>query len=243
MKHIWLYKNQGNRLLVFCNGAGMDARPFVFLKASDLDVLCLYNYSDLTLSQDLIDALNGYDEISLIAWSMGVWAAQHLFPSIVQRFKHKIAVNGTHCPIHDRYGIPVEIFKATHAGYDGATRLKFYRRMCREREILDRFLAHQPQRSVDDQKQELGSLLAQTDCCPAQDSIFTDIIVSKNDSIVLTENQLQFWREKNVRLIDGTHFLFYDWNSWNTLLNDLGQNSISGRTSVGKGLQDTWKRA
>jgi biotin synthesis protein BioG len=213
----------------------MDAQPFVPLKASDIDVLCCYNYSDLTLSQDFIDALAGYDEISLIAWSMGVWAAQHLFSSMVQRFKDKIAVNGTHCPIHDRYGIPVEIFKATYVGYDEVTRLKFYRRMCRERDILNRFFAHQPERSVDDQKQEFGVLLAQTDCCPAKDSIFTDIIVSKNDSIVLTENQLQFWREKNVRLIDGTHFPFYRWDSWDAMLKDLGK-STDQKPPADKGL-------
>ena len=223
MNSSWLHKNGSGRLLIFFNGWGMDVRPFVPLKANDLDVLICFDYTDLDQPPDLLAAVESYSEVSLISWSMGVWAAQHAFSANASSFGKSIAVNGTLCPIHDQYGIPVEIFAATNTRLNEATRLKFYRRMCRKPEILSYFLAYQPERSLSSQKQELESLLGSADCLPAERSIYTHVIIAQDDLVVPTENQRRFWQQKTIRTVDGAHFLFYDWDSWDDMLQDLGK--------------------
>ena len=223
MKSRWLHKNRSEKVLIFFNGWGMDACPFVPLTAKDLDVLICFDYTDLDEPPDLLAAVESYSEVSLISWSMGVWAAQHVFSSMASGFAKSIAVNGTLCPIHNHHGIPVEIFAATNTRLNEATRLKFYRRMCRKPEILSYFLTHQPERTLNSQKKELESLLADADCLPVERSIYTHVIIAADDLVVPTENQRRFWQQKNTRQVDGAHFLFYDWESWDDMLQDLGK--------------------
>jgi len=203
----------------------MDDTPFTPFTARDLDVVMLYDYTDLTFPQDLADTMLGYKEVFLIAWSMGVWVAQKLFSSMTSKFVKTIAVNGTLCPIHDRYGIPVEVFSSTLTHFDETARLKFYRRMCRKREILAYFLTNQPKRKIDNQKKELESLLSTIDCSDAENSMYTDIVIADTDLIMPTENQRMFWKQSMPELVDGHHFLFYGWNSWDAMLRDLGKCS------------------
>ena len=220
MKTLWLHKYDRERLLVFCNGWGMDGAPFAPLAARDVDVMMCYNYTDLEVTEDLAALIGGYAEAHLLAWSMGVWAGQHLFSFMAEAFQRRIAVNGTLCPIHDRLGIPVEIFSSTLARFDESARLKFYRRMCRDRAVLDRFLAHQPERRIDDQRLELASLLDRTDCHAADTAIYTDIVVAEKDLVLPTANQKQFWQLRDIHLLDGYHFPFYGWRSWDDILLD-----------------------
>jgi pimeloyl-[acyl-carrier protein] methyl ester esterase len=220
----WLHRHHRDRLVIFCNGWGMDGTPFSHLQAHSLDVLMCCNFAEPSLHHDLLNAMDGYPEVSLIAWSMGVWAGQYLFSGIPQRFTKNIAINGTLCPIHDLYGIPVELFAATLAGFNAASRLKFYRRMCGGRDILERFLAHQPIRQIDDQREELEYLMGKTDCSPTGNSIYTDIVIADKDRIMPTENQQRFWQSAKIHVVDGSHFLFYGWDSWDTLLQDPGKS-------------------
>ena len=218
MKTLWLHKHNRDRLLVFCNGWGMDGAPFAPLQARDIDVLMCYNYTSLTADCDLSALIGGYAEATLLAWSMGVWAGQRLFSSRPEVFQRRIAINGTLCPIHESLGIPLEIFSSTLEQFDEPARLKFYHRVCRDRRILERFLAHQPERQIDDQRRELASLLHNTDCLSADRAIYTDIIVADRDLIVPTVNQKRFWQHKNFHLINGYHFPFYRWPAWDDLL-------------------------
>lgn len=227
MKIQWLHKHDCDRLLVFCNGWGMDGAPFVPLQALDLDVLMCYDYSDLSLDENLFSLMDGYRAISLLSWSMGVWVGQYLFSSMADRFEKTIAMNGTLCPVHDRYGIPPEIISATLAGFDEAARLKFYRRMCRENDTLKRFLANRPKRKIAGQIRELKNLLHTTDCCTAEASLYTDIVIADKDLVVLTDNQRRFWQQKKIHPVDGYHFLFYQWKTWDALLQDPGKCAIS----------------
>jgi biotin synthesis protein BioG len=220
MKTLWLHKRDCDRLLIFCNGWGMDGAPFSPLQARDVDVLMCYDYASLEADLDFGALIGGYAEAALLGWSMGVWAGQHLFSSMPEVFTRRIAVNGTLCPIHDSLGIPVEIFSSTLAHFNQTARLKFYRRMCREHQLLEQFLAHQPQRQVDDQRRELAALLDHADCLAAEGAIYTDILVADRDLILPTANQKRFWGQRKFHLVDGCHFLFYRWRSWDDMLWD-----------------------
>ncbi|WP_419174860.1 DUF452 family protein [Desulfosediminicola sp.] len=222
MKWNWLARQGADRLLVFWNGWGMDERPFAPLLAEGIDVLVLSDFTKVS-GQDRRDILlemgpvEHYRERVLLAWSMGVWAAHTLFNGYSTIFQRKIAVNGTLCPIHDSYGISRKIFSATALNWSDPARKKFYRRMCGEKQLTDRFTANEPARSVEDQRQELDWYLDSVSCSLAEESFFDEAWVSRKDKIMVTENQLNFWGS-DVQLLDGGHFPFYQKQSWSELL-------------------------
>lgn len=222
MKYQWLHRQKADTLLLFCNGWGMDARVVRHLGSERYDVLMLYNYQQVTPELELNELLTRYKQITVVAWSMGVWAGQQLFKEAPERLASAIAINGTCCPIDDVYGIPQKTVQATLEQFNEKQRLKFYYRMCRDRKLYSEFLEIQPERTVEDQKQELSSLLQSAVCVPEQKPIYTKAIVADHDYIIPTSNQLQFWPEKMVERVDGSHFLFYAYKSWDAILASAG---------------------
>ncbi|RUM46506.1 MAG: hypothetical protein DSY80_02015 [Desulfocapsa sp.] len=218
MKHQWLHKEQKTRLLIFCNGWGMDSEPLKHLISENYDVLMLYDYSTLKSPLTVTDLIASYETTSLLAWSMGVWAGQQIFGEMQKDLTSCIAINGTLCPIDDVFGIPEKMVRATLDKLDKKQRLKFYYRMCRDRDVYKKFIQNQPKRDVADQKRELDSLLKNARCKEPARIVYKRAIVASHDFIIPTRNQLQFWPEKIVKRVDGSHFLFYAYNSWDELL-------------------------
>ncbi|MCF8055346.1 MAG: DUF452 family protein [Desulfocapsa sp.] len=220
MKSKWLYRRESNKLIIFCNGWGMDERPFAGLESHDWDVLMLYDYVDLVPDQDLEGLFNSYEETALIAWSMGVWVGQQIFAPYRQQLHTTLAANGTLCPIDDRFGIPQDVAQSTLEHFNEKQRLKFYHRMCRDRESYRRFVREQPARSVENQKKELHALLETVGCNPQEKSLYQRTLVADHDFIMPTSNQLNFWPEKMVKRLDGYHFLFYSYRSWDEIVGE-----------------------
>jgi len=218
MKSSWLHKGKHKKLIVFCNGWGMDGCPFLGLKCAAYDVCMFYDYRRIIEQLPIDIAFHRYEQVHLVSWSMGVWVGQKLFAEKQHLFNRTIAINGTLCPIDDRFGIPVQVYDGTLAGFSEAARLKFYRRMCREKRGIKRFLAQQPQRSVQDQAEELVVLREIVDCLDSEESIYREVLVSEQDFIVPTANQLNFWRQGLITRLTGYHFPFYLWQSWDQLL-------------------------
>lgn len=206
----------------------MDCYPFRFLESVAYDVYMLYDYRHFTNLPEIEALFKKYDRVHLVSWSMGVWAGQKLFAKCRHFFSRTIAINGTLCPVDNRFGIPLEVFKATLADFSEGARLKFYKRMCRNKVNLQRFMANQPQRSVKDQEEELAVLKKMVDCTPATESMYREIIVSEKDFIVPSASQLLYWQgaldgqEGRVTSVAGFHFLFHRWSSWDQLLNYSG---------------------
>lgn len=217
MKSKWLHWKGGGKLILFCNGWGMDEVPLHPLVSGDWDVLMFCNYVDLVPDIDLNSLFGSYKEIVLISWSMGVWAGQRLFAAHQGKLSGSLAVNGTLCPIHDWLGIPEEIVRSTLARFDEKGRLKFYHRMCRDRGLYRSFLANQPKRCLAEQKKELTQLLETVHCDPAEEPIYHRVLVADHDFIMPTANQLNYWPEKKIKRVDGYHFLFYVYQSWDEL--------------------------
>jgi len=218
VKSKWLHKKKTAGLIIFCNGWGMDEHPVRFLQGDQYDVLMLYDYSSIVPDIDLQQLFVEYTSVVLVSWSMGVWAGQQLFAGCPDVFATTIAINGTLCPIDDQYGIPEKTVRATLANFDEKGRLKFYSRMFRDRELYRDFLKQQPRRSVADQRNELAALLESAVCKVEEDLVYTTAIVSSRDLIMPTKNQLRFWPEKRVKQVDGSHFLFYSYDSWDELI-------------------------
>jgi pimeloyl-[acyl-carrier protein] methyl ester esterase len=224
----WLHKQDRERILVFCAGWGMDERPFQKLDANCYDVLILYNFKKITSDSEIRGVINRYREKILIGWSMGVWCGQKLFKNRTT-FDRTIAVNGTLCPIHDHYGIPRDLFFSTLQKWSPETRMKFYRRMCRDKGLMSTFLENMPARGVEDQKEELAGYLQSADCIDSSESIYSEIIVSDNDLVVATSNQVAFWEGCKTTILAGSHFPFYQWKSWDELLLRSGTNETQAQ--------------
>ncbi len=196
----------------------MDGLPFAALTSVAYDVYMLYDYRRLTTVSDIESISEKYEQVHLVSWSMGVWAGQKLFADKRDLFDKSIAINGTLCPIHDNFGIPKKVFEATLAGYGESARNKFYRRMCKDKVNLGLFLSKQPQRTIEDQGEELAALQNMVDCLPAEESIYQAIIISESDLVVPSANQYDFWQGRPVIPVSGFHFLFNLWQSWDQLL-------------------------
>lgn len=223
MKTAWLHKNNKPALIIFCNGWGMDENPFKFLGSNKYDVLMFYDYRDLDEGINITSLWDRYEKISLISWSMGVWAGQVMLGNDGERFDRAMAINGTLAPIDDQFGIPREAFEKTFEKFDKKTSLKFYARMCREKGNLDRFLANQPRRSIENRRMELDFILNDGHNITVDRSIYKEVVIADKDFIIPTRNQMRFWQGKNIHCINSYHFLFYRWQCWDEIF--TGQKS------------------
>lgn len=211
MKQHFIIKNDQKRLLLFFAGWGMDEVPFRPLLSSDCcqvtdcDWMICYDYRTLEFDSTL---LKGYTDITLIAWSMGVWVASH----ILQEYSHlpvseSIAINGTTHPIHEAKGIAPAIFEGTRHGLNEQTLLKFQRRMCNSATDYQAFRSVAPQRSAEELKEELSAILQHYLSSPPSDFRWQKAIIGNNDRIFLPDHQRLAWRNKaTIEMVDAAHY-------------------------------------
>lgn len=218
MQYNFLHRQPRQKLLVFLNGWGMDEQPLSPLLTTRYDVLVVYDYTHLREDTGILKLLEEYQERVLIAWSMGVLAGQLLFSGDKDLFNHRIAINGTLCPIDNDFGIPLDNYRGTLAQFNETSRLKFYRRMCRQKGIVKTFLENMPRRSLQNQREELAYFWEQKNCLEQEQSIYDDVIVSSQDFIVPTANQVRYWEGSRIIMVEAPHFPFYDWTYWDDIV-------------------------
>lgn len=119
------------------------------------DCLLCFDYRTLEFDYSLLD---GYREIRLLAWSMGVWVAGQILSGHTYPWKMKLAVNGTPFPIDDRRGIAEAVFHGTLENFSDATLARFRRRICGGAGQVKEFLSHQPYRTAEELGAELAAL-------------------------------------------------------------------------------------
>lgn len=198
MKQHFIIRNNQKHLLLFFAGWGMDETPFLQIHPVGKDWMICYDYRSLEFDASL---LQGYSQITLIAWSMGVWAASQVmkqYPSLP--ISQSIAVNGTLYPIHETKGITPAIFEGTLQGLNEESLHKFQRRMCGSMADYKDFLTRAPQRSVNELKEELAAIQKQYLSLPPSDFAWQKAIIGKNDRIFLPDSQWLAWRNKTESL-------------------------------------------
>ncbi|HGK6038345.1 TPA: pimeloyl-ACP methyl esterase BioG family protein [Neisseria meningitidis] len=209
------YNHQGEHLILYFAGWGTppDAVNHLILPENH-DLLICYDYQDLNLDFDF----SAYRHIRLVAWSMGVWAAERALQGI--RLKSATAVNGTGLPCDDNFGIPCAVFKGTLENLTENTRLKFERRMCGDKASFEDYQQF-PARPFDEIHQELIALFAMIGQDRRTDLIcWTNALVGSGDKIFMPANQHRYWTPRcTVREIDGGHYLFSRFTHWSALWN------------------------
>ncbi|MCZ4694469.1 DUF452 family protein [Ancylomarina euxinus] len=219
MKIKYLHKNKSTKLILFMSGWGCDEMPFMRINSDDYDVLMCYDYRDLSQIQELKEALKAYQECHLIAWSLGVFISSILFKDDQELFQTCLAINGSLSPIDDEKGIPSAIFQGTINGLNEKGRDKFFMRMCGGRSGYADFVEHQPQRLVEDQKEELICLQNMILKEAITWDIFDKVLLSSRDMIFPFKNLEKAWENKSQKLIFNLpHFCFSEWRSWDEIL-------------------------
>lgn len=214
MKKIWISKKDSAELILFFNGWGMDERPFGHLAVPDgFDILMTYDYTKL---ESLADDIKGYSRIHLVAWSLGVYAAAEIMQDI--EFASATAINGTLKPIDAAEGIAPAVFQGTIDSWSEVAALKFNRRMCGK--YNKEFKASAPERSTDDQKNELVALSKRIQNKPIPDNIFRQAVIGVGDRIFLREAQEKHWHDARIhlRIVDEPHYFFPALKNWKEML-------------------------
>lgn len=211
MQFKWLKKENNKKLIVFFNGWGMNETPVQHLNSEDFDILMLYDYRNVDFDLGQFD-FDKYAEKYLICWSMGVYSA-NLFKDELKNFDKKIAINGTNKVIDDDFGIPKKIYKVT---------VKFL-----NADSLDKFIKNMfdggklnPNITITRTLEELKDELISIQNIELNDELkFDKAIISSNDRIIPTKNQLNFWQNKaEYKLINSTHCPFDTLNSWRDII-------------------------
>lgn len=197
MKQVFLKKEGTPVLTLFFAGWGMDEHPFMHLPFST-DVLMCYDYTTPDFDVQLLD---GYQEIRLVAWSMGVWQAACVWQNLGLPVTHAIAFNGTPTPVHASMGIAPEIAVPTCERLDQRNLDKFRRRMCGS-VAYAAFMQNAPVRSVEDLKTELGAIITRSLQLPVPQCPWNMAWIGKGDLIFLPQAQHLAWQTENVPYVD-----------------------------------------
>ena len=216
MQYHWLNKNNNDNLILFFCGWGFDAKPFECLDCKNNDVLVLYDYTTLDFPLKLQEY--NYQNIQLIAWSMGVWAAYNLREHLPQTSK-RVAVNGTPFPIDDNFGIPHKMFDLTLKYAETGLRGKFYQNVFSDDELYKRYKNQPVERSISNCVKELVSLdkLIKSSRQTYDEKFYDFAIIGKHDKIIPSKNQLNCWKNLAITQECG-HFPFYEFECWDEIL-------------------------
>lgn len=153
MRVNWIVKEGHEKLVVIALGWG--ASPEVInnqIYDDNYDVVAFYDYNALDVN--VLEIVEGYKEVSLLAWSFGVWASDNLFRDF--KFTRAVAVGGTPKPIDRKYGIHPRIFDVTLKAVLTEGVVKFIVRMCGK--YLKEYLKHFSLRDLEDCRRELEVL-------------------------------------------------------------------------------------
>lgn len=198
-----LVSNTGSRrLILFFTGWGMDAAPFQNLRRSGYDIVVVWDYKSFDIDWSFTSA---YDEVCVLAWSMGVFVSAVSTAEIEHRITRRMAVNGTLTPVNSLTGICDDIFTGTLNGLCDRTLMKFRRRMCGGSAAYDRFMACAPQRTVDDLRCELERFTPEATRSFDPVTRFDLALICRDDAIFTAENQRRAWQGTPIEEQDGSH--------------------------------------
>ncbi len=194
------------------NGWGMDEKPFLPLNSS-CDVLFLSDYNSLDFSFDF----SKYEKNILIAYSAGVFMSAFLSTKLPE-FDLKIAVNGV-LPLFDlALGLPeksVDLMKNVSL----QNYMELRKTLITDVNHLEKFNNNQPFRDIESSLNELSALCSyySQEISPID---FDKIIIAEDDELLPLKHQLSAWsKPKNIKTIIGGHFPFYNFSSFDEIIN------------------------
>lgn len=204
MKHAFISRTGADALLIVFAGWGMDERPFAGLSRPGYDIMVVWDYTDLDFDPAWT---RGYGEIAVLAWSMGVQAAQlcHERVNSDGRVTARIAVAGTPLPVDDEFGIPAAVFRATLDNLSEKSVDKFMLRMCGGAAAFAAFAPRRPQRTLDSLRDELHAIGERARAGVLPMPRFDHCIVTSRDAIFPPANQRSAFASMDTVELDSAH--------------------------------------
>lgn len=210
MKNFWINKNNGEKLIVFFNGAGMNEKSVQHVSGKEFDVILFYDCENTETNKNIFEEINEYKEIHLIGWSMGVLICT-LFADKIKNTASKIAIAGTPYPVSNIYGIREKTYDTIVNNFDEATKSALLRNAFAVNK--SKFIT----KSAEGIKKEL---ILQRNQKPAI-TFFDKAIIPLHDKIIPTQNQINYWntqqKTKQIR-IDCGHYPFFLLRNWNNII-------------------------
>ena len=221
MQHSYIIQAGHPRLLLFFAGWASDPTPFREYCPAGRDYIICYDYR--TLENDFLPK-DVYREVDIVGWSMGVWAASHIAPTLPIPIGRSIALNGTPFPIDAERGIPPTIWQGTLDHLSPLSLHKFTRRMCADTEAFHRFLRVTPRRPVDELAEEMRAITRMQSTLPAPTFRWQEAVVGSKDRIIPPDNQTHAWQMSDtpIRTLDIAH---YDEPAFQYYLQDVWTNN------------------
>lgn len=236
-------RDKNDQLIVLFGGWGADENVFTPLCTDDFDFILFYNYSaDEAL---VLPEMKTYSNITIIGWSLGVWAAEYMSSKTGIIPDLTIAVNGTPIPADDSFGIPLKIFEGTLENITETNMEKFYLRMFGDKKTYMANAERIPQRTIKSLHDELrwlyNRIMEQTE----PGFRWNYAVTSEYDRVFPSRNVKSYWRqEKHTKqiIVPMPHYLFYKWNSFSEFVgfveqfNNRHQKDVIVHTDNIKGL-------
>jgi len=212
----YIRRREKNReLVVMFGGWGTDENVFIPLCNDEFDFILFYNYSaDQAL---VLPEAKIYEKITLIGWSLGIWAAQFLSERTGFRPDVKIAVNGTPLPVDEKFGISPHVIEGTLNNLNDKNIKKFYLRMFGDRKTFMQHLAMLPQRTAKSLQDELRWLYNRIMENSDEGYNWDYAVISENDRVFPVKSQKLYWKnrpETKTILLPMNHYLFDNWQNF-----------------------------
>lgn len=208
-------REKNKELVVLYGGWGTDENVFTPLCTDDFDFILFYNYSaDEAL---VLPEMKTYDKITLIGWSLGVWAAEYLSKKTGIKPDVTIAVNGTPVPADDQYGIPLNVFEGTLNNINEENIEKFYLRMFGNKKLYQTNIDRVPNRTLKSLHDELRWLYNRIMEQKEPGFRWDYAVTSEIDRVFPAKNLAGYWeKEKNTKhiLLPLPHYFFHKWKSF-----------------------------
>ncbi|MDV6198858.1 DUF452 family protein [Campylobacter jejuni] len=203
MKYEFLCKNPDSKKFIVAFG-GFASHPshFSHLK-SDKNVILFYDYENFDLNFNF----KAFDELFLIAFSMGVCVANRLLKEL--NFKQKIAINGTNLGIDKSKGIHPTIFKKTLQNF----KLEHFKEaLFKERKSLAKDFIFKDEKALKIELEKLFDFAL----TKQEENLLWDKVYSSKEDEIFPPNALKN-SFKNLIFLDEPHFAFFDFKTWDEI--------------------------
>lgn len=208
-------REKNDQLVLLYGGWGTDDNFFTSFCDDSFDFILFYNYSaDDPL---VLPEAKTYKKITLIAWSLGVWAAEYLLPKTGIVPDLTIAVNGTPIPADDHYGIPLKIFEGTLNNITEENMEKFYLRMFGDKKTYEMNIDRIPRRTIKSLHDELRWMYNRMMEETRPGFSWNYAVTSESDRVFPANNVNSYWeKEKNTKhiVLDMPHYFFHNWKTY-----------------------------